>query len=131
MKKLVALFVVSLLVVNVLIACGGMSPQPAPGDFDTDVPTLPSDDPGNNGDNPSDGIDNPGDNGDTSNDNICPIHDRNKPCEICAGSVNDNGTNNGDNNNNNDKNDLQNLGQDLPPSQQNKPVDKQYVDIVL
>ena len=95
MKKVLAIMVVALMVVNVVIACGGMSPQPAPGDFDNNVPSLPSDD------GSTTGIDT---NTTTNNDtNICPIHDHAKPCDVCASATDDN--TNGD---------LNDLSSDLP-----------------
>lgn len=74
MKKFFGILAVTLLVVNVLVACGGMSPTPAPPNFPTDVPNLPTDTPNNPGDTPNTpNIDNPNNPGDTpSNPGDCP-----------------------------------------------------------
>ena len=105
MKKLFLVLFVGLLSLNILFACGGMSPQPAPGDFDTNVPSLP------------DGTNITADNTNVSNDNICPIHDNAKPCDICNGTV-ENVTSVGD------------LSSDLPATQ-NSTNDGQFVEIIL
>ena len=113
MKKVLAMMVVALMVTGVVIACGGMSPQPAPGDFDNNVPSLPSDD------GSTTGIDT---NTTTTNDtNVCPIHDYAKPCDVCASATDDNSNNS----------DLNDLSSDLPAANNNNTNDGQFVAIIL
>ena len=106
LKAIAILFVAGLLTINLAIACGGMSPQPAPGDFDTDVPALPAD------------------TTDTTNDDVTTdSHDCPFPGDIQ--------TEEEDNNDNNQ--DLNNLPSDLPTLQagEKNSTDGQFVDIVL
>ncbi|RME02959.1 MAG: hypothetical protein D6805_08135 [Planctomycetota bacterium] len=95
LKTLAVMLVVSVFALNVILACGGMSPQAAPAGFDPDVPTLPIAD---NNDTPT--LDNVNTNDPNS---YCPIHEVAKPCEMCNALL--------DNTKNQD--DLEKLQQDL------------------
>ena len=135
LKMIAVMFVASLLVFNIVIACGGMSPQPAPGDFDTDVPTLPNTDglpgPGDTTNTtPGDTTTNPGDTTNTEDDDNGVPHDCPFPGDIPNADDDENG-NNGDNNGGGV--DLNNLPSDLPtiPGKGNNSNDGQFVDIVL
>ena len=130
LKAIAILFVAGILTINLAIACGGMSPQPAPGDFDTDVPTLPSTDtlpgPGDTTNTPGDTTTNPGDTTNSEDDNNDVPHDCPFPGDIPSGDEDDN--------NNGDSTDLNNLPSDLPTltaGDKNGNNDGQFVDIVL